>query len=130
MPEIKTCDEAVELLSQVVEEYGRDHVYVSPRGGPYCFYVHDGQPSCLIGHVLMRAGFALDLIAELDHSFEMPNATAFSLVADLIHQRSGFEGVTEHVCGVLGQAQTLQDLGYTWGKILDEVKRWCLLLQP
>lgn len=33
-----------------------DYVYTPPEGGEQCFYVHRGEPSCLIGQALWATG--------------------------------------------------------------------------
>jgi hypothetical protein len=62
---------ALELLIDVVDQYGEDVVYekvehVSGSGVAVCHYQYKGQPSCLVGHVLARAGAPMELLYELD----------------------------------------------------------------
>lgn len=57
---------ALRLLREVVAERP-DYVYKSPEGATAtCVYTYQGKPSCLVAHVLVRAGFDIKRIEELD----------------------------------------------------------------
>lgn len=63
-----TGTEALRLLREVVAE-DPDRVYERHSGddrGPLCRYVSNGQPDCLIGHVLYRAGWTIPEIDRID----------------------------------------------------------------
>lgn len=62
-----TYDRAVELAREVVAEFGEDYVYPESEKRretdgslPSCVYVHEGCPSCLVGHILHRHGVSLE----------------------------------------------------------------------
>lgn len=62
MPERLTYEQTLALLREVIAEKGEDFVYepfVDEDGFSMCRYVDRGQPSCLVGHVLYRAGISL-----------------------------------------------------------------------
>lgn len=61
MPEFLTYTRTLELLREVIAEKGEDFVYeplVDENGLSTCRYLDQGQPSCLVGHVLYRAGIS------------------------------------------------------------------------
>lgn len=53
-----TDEEFIRALREISESYP-DRIYRSIPGNG-CRYVHDGCPSCLIGHVMHRLGVPLD----------------------------------------------------------------------
>ena len=65
LPEIDGAT-ALRLLREVVAERP-DYVYVAPNGHlSTCKYVWQEQPSCVVAHVLIRAGYGVQDIAHLD----------------------------------------------------------------
>jgi hypothetical protein len=104
-----SAERAIELLREVVAEYGEDHVYTTQEGqraneGP-CLYVHGDQPGCIAGHVYHRAGLTLDQLRAQEGS----TARGLGFI-DL--------GVSADVADLLSRAQDRQDKGYTWGEAL------------
>jgi hypothetical protein len=68
--EALTCDRAVELAYEVLDEFGEAYVYptehkrVEHEGStPSCVYVHDENPSCLVGQILYRHGVSVEDLA-------------------------------------------------------------------
>ena len=110
---------ALELLTDVVDKAGEDFVYehqdmtdlrgALEHGGPPkgCRYVDGDHPSCLVGHVLVRAGASLEALNKLDKL----GASAKSLADFGIR-------VDENASKVLGTAQLAQDGGKSWGEAL------------
>jgi hypothetical protein len=97
--------EAIRLLREVVA--GReDFVYRPPVFGEGCVYRNeDGQPSCLVGHVLYRWNPTVVPVEE-------------NVIGDL---DLADDGVTEDAVQVLAAAQDVQDHGEpedTWGRAL------------
>ena len=107
-------DKVVELLHEVVEEAGEDHRYkhVSGRELNGCRYEYNGAPSCLVGHVLHRAGWSVNALRDLD---EGGIAAQDLWYADL---PDGVPGVTQGAALALETAQVFQDDGDTWGTAL------------
>lgn len=105
------ADRALELMREVVVEFGEDYVY--PAGGfeenlASCVYVRDGQCSCLVGHVLHRAGATLEQLQELDNAWDPEiNRVEFDWLR-----------LTEDARHALTEAQDEQDQGHTWGDAL------------
>ena len=111
---------ALELLTDVVDRAGEDFVYEHQDmtdlrgsfeyGGPSrgCRYLdQDNHPSCLVGHVLVRAGTSTEALNKLD----VLGVSAKSL-ADY-----GLR-VDEKASTVLCTAQRTQDAGKSWGEAL------------
>ncbi len=109
MAEQITKDRALELLREIVAEYGEDWVYASRDDGTTCTYTRQGQPSCLIGHVLHRAGVPIEHLATLDRG-DTPSIGTTTV-------DWGIE-ITPDARRVLGVAQHAQDDGSSWGTAL------------
>lgn len=117
-----TARRALELLIDVVDTYGPETVYertdihtiwyraASPGSEVIegCRYEYEGAPSCLVGHVLYRAGVTVDLLRQLDQEGCPAGALAY-----------GVESVEVGAALVLDVAQRYQDNGATWGEALD-----------
>jgi hypothetical protein len=105
---------ALELLREVVAEHGTETVYqqVPVMGSDgserlMCVYAHDGQPSCLIGHALHRAGVTVDELAALQGVADE--------LDDVLPARVDLDPLAE---SVFYAAQFLQDDGSPWGEAL------------
>lgn len=122
MPEIKNCEEAVRLMEEVVSEKGADYVYKPVSlsdGSKSCFYVRDGQPSCLVGHALVRAGWTIDEVHGLDGiGNDAPTASEIYLYKE-------FSNLPREVCETFDAAQHEQDGGNSWGDALERARDYC-----
>ncbi len=104
-------------LQAVVDEAGHDYRYTMRmggmnNGGKACFYVHEGEPDCIVGRVLHRLGVPLDVLRANDLAGNLSvSAGAFSLEGSPV--QPGREALT-----ILATAQRLQDQGNTWGECL------------
>lgn len=100
---------AYDLLKAVVDE----------RGGGYRgtrrYADDDGQPACLIGHVLSHLG-VLDAI-EARHQAETIGAAP---VKDVVYSAAAGRGIriTDFAFDVWAAAQDVQDKGEPWGDAL------------
>lgn len=114
-----TYDKTVELLNETVQEFGEDYVYSRNDEGR-CVYVQDGQPSCLVGHVLVKAGVPLERLEAADSNFGGTGADV------LIRQinREGAVKVDGKARTALAEAQYTQDHGNTWGLAVRRATRW------
>lgn len=100
---MKTPSETLDLLRRAVEAKGPDYVYVEPEGDvAACLYVHDGQPSCIVGHVLNYCG----LLGLAEENKAPSNIRAL---------REHFDSAA---LVVLDAAQEIQDNGEPWGEAL------------
>lgn len=99
-----TVGEFLHTLRQVVAEKGANYVYPESEKAPggICRYRYDGQPSCIIGHVLDTLGI---IVPPLYESIS---------AADLL---SNF-GASEQVQWVALMAQHAQDNALSWGEAL------------
>jgi hypothetical protein len=102
---------ALELLIDIVDQYGEGVVYervpkVAGGSGMVCQYQDRGQPSCIVGHVLARAGVPMNTLYELD---------VCGTPADRLNRDVGVDG---QAAQVLNAAQCVQDAGKTWGEAL------------
>jgi hypothetical protein len=118
MPELPlSYDRTIELLREVIAEFGEDHVapkfpsvaYPDLRECDSCRYVRDGGCSCLVAHVLHRAGVP---IAELE--------AIEGLKADEPHAAPQLlDWAAPDALLLLGCVQTEQDSGRPWGVALS-----------
>ena len=116
---IRTAQEEIETIlttmTEIVNEYGRDYVYEKrwnpeSRGGNGCHYVYNDEPDCLIGKVMIRAGWAtIDELKSIEGS--RPNK-----------DNKVWPRLTWPARGILLAAQAAQDSGRTWGKALDKAR--------
>lgn len=106
----------LDLMCQVVAEFGVDHVYkrviIGGFGGCYNWDIVNNCPSCLIGHVAYRLGADADFLAT------NTGENAESLFGAFMH-RSGLT-LEYGVMDVLDAAQATQDEGKTWGEALRD----------
>ena len=117
-----TKQSLIEGLEAIVAEYGADYVYPAKerRGRSEdreCFYVHEGQPDCIVGKFLHSVGVPLERLQEADDSAD---ASAMTLLTEL-----AWANVINADLGVrqaLSVAQRWQDWGYTWGDALQRAK--------
>lgn len=105
---------ALELLTDIVDQYGEDTVYekVPLLGdqGTGCRYEYEGQPSCMVGIALHRAGASLAFLNGLDK---------IGAPADRLKPEKGVE---IQAARVFQAAQECQDTGKTWGQALHEAR--------
>lgn len=106
---------ALELITDVVDQYGEDTVYEKVdlvHGGTGCQYQSNGTPSCLVGIALSRAGMPSDGLYELDD---------FGIAADMLS--SHVDHVKDDAALVFWSAQHVQDSGGTWGEALASARK-------
>jgi hypothetical protein len=98
---------ALKCMREAVDEYGSDYVYQSPDMA--CMYVYNGEASCLIGQVLVRAGVPVTAFG----GGTINTCTIDRIVAYLPVTLS------EHLVRALRDAQGAQDGGACWGEALE-----------
>lgn len=114
---ILDTEQVVDLLREVVAEKGEGYIYPhvpNPTGVVGCRYEYEGAPSCLVGHVLHRAGWSVEALKSLDESG--------SSAQDLwyLNLPEGVGVVTKAAAEVLEKAQVYQDDGACWGFAVRE----------
>ncbi|QIG58652.1 hypothetical protein SEA_PAVLO_108 [Microbacterium phage Pavlo] len=103
-------------LKESLAEKGEDYVYISD--GPGCAYAHNGQPSCLVGHVLHKLDPEMfEKVVEAENNPTTGDLTFDHLAADL--------GLPFHPeqADALRRAQIAQDLKSPWGEAAVEYMR-------
>lgn len=110
----KTLDavKALDLLHEVAD--GReDFVYdTEGKGGAGCSNFKNGEPSCIVGHVLAKMGLTFDLAKEL----KIDGSRGILSAAGVLNRESGFGwNIDPEAIKVLSRAQALQDNGNSWG---------------
>lgn len=112
---------ALKGLKALVEEYGEDFVYQrnDVGDGLGCSYVHDNEPSCMIGKFLAAVGVPLERLALADRFGGSP---AYALLESL--KSEGVLSVEYGVGTLLNAAQRGQDAGATWKQAYDSAARY------
>lgn len=111
MAELINARRALELLTDVVA--GRED-YTYPDIYDVCRYVVDGQPSCVVGHVLHRAGWTIEELEYMD-------APATLIIASILDEYEP-DRITPGAARVLHEAQLTQDARDTWGESLEAAR--------
>lgn len=104
MNDIRFTDEQVMTTLRAVVAERPDYVYEEIAGDDSCLYVHNGAPSCLVGHVLFRLGLPLDVLSENEGGSPGMSVREF--------------GISHRAADVLDIAQARQDVGESWGDAL------------
>jgi hypothetical protein len=105
-----------DLIEGAVALKGEDYVY--PRretsedeiGWGGCDYIRDGQPSCIVGHVLVAAGVDPTALSLEE------GQSAWTVTARLLPEWG------TDIQRALDSAQSAQDQGMTWGEALEAFK--------
>ena len=111
---------AIELLKEVVEEAGRDHIQIK------CRYEHNG-PCCIIGRVLSKLGLSLDQLRQLDIDGSLDkNQTRFSAKANYVLPSLYVSGITftPWAIMILTVAQNVQDHRHFVNEQVDDDRSW------
>ena len=104
-----------------------DYVYEPPEGfGGACVYVHNGEPSCIIGHALARFGVPLDDVELLDYmpnyDGDLPEEKDSAFVGDAhfsntLTKRGVYLDVS--ALNIAEAVQALQDSFTSWGAAVE-----------
>jgi hypothetical protein len=115
---VLTGEAAVMMLRKVVFEKGADFVYPQAQMGQSCVnFTDDGNPSCIVGHVLADLG--------LTYFQAMEAKIVDSGVFIVSHALDGMNfpwEISVPARKVLATAQNFQDAGYTWGDSLAKAE--------
>lgn len=105
-----TDDHAWEILSGIVEKFGKGHFYVRPMGFTISRYVHnrDSEPTagCLFGHFFPEIGIKLS---------DIPEGYPIDFLL-----REFTTGLSQEFRWAALRMQELQDGGSTWGYVLSD----------
>lgn len=106
-----TGEQALLMLKGLVLDKGADFRYVKPGDGSTCVNFWDGQPSCIVGHVLDRMGPAMAPIMGND-----ANEWGIRLLHQIMSDWENWDWeFTSDAVRVLETAQEWQDMGWPWG---------------
>ena len=110
-------DNAVEIVTEIVEEKGRDYVYEGAFSDTCMYWDYDEkEPSCLVGHFFYNTA----LISTEDDFSLIEQSTSDSACASVeTWGRATFSGPAQDF---LYAAQNRQDAGWTWGRSLEFAK--------
>lgn len=56
--------EVASMLAEIAQEKPEGYCYPKREGGT-CLYFYDGQPDCIIGHLLAKIGFTVEDVPQL-----------------------------------------------------------------
>lgn len=106
------------LVEELIGEFGDGFVYEQINSG--CVYTHEGEPSCLVGQVMARAGLdPMDLETLLKSSCR--EGDYFYTINTFLASEGIFEA-DEEAEEFLGALQKYQDEGASWGEALRWVR--------
>jgi len=127
-----TLDSAIEAVRAAVDEKGKYYIYAPVSSGatvrtPFngCVYVHNGAPSCAVGHAMVNLGVPIHLFTEEDEFGVGLNVDtdACGLLAALA--RDGELSMpldaeeADQIVTFLAAVQDKQDDGRPWGEALQ-----------
>lgn len=109
--------EAINLLREIVQDFGADYLNTEPYSDVSCTYADDsGNPSCIAGHALYRA--APEAFAAVrEYEYSRGSSEVFNRIPTTVGVQLPF---TPLATMVIRRAQTIQDNGQSWGIALDE----------
>lgn len=119
-----TVETVIKALEEVVAEKGEDYVY--PNAGAECLYAIDGEPSCIVGHVIARLDpETFQQVVEFEDVNGSFGAGKFGTGVDAYVDYWGSYPAfgDNNVKKVLVSAQIAQDAGYEWKVALKEAKK-------
>jgi hypothetical protein len=116
--------EALQLLSDIVEKEGEDHI------APGNYADAEGEPVCIVGHVLDRKGVLSDFMEAMYGS-----SSKYKTITSLVKNHSWVHGnglkykvphtdlyLTGDALMVLDRAQKEQDAGHYWGEAVQSAR--------
>lgn len=126
---------AKELIFDIVDAAGDDYVYERlpvhrvegiPDVGE-CRYVDNGKPSCLVGHVLFRAGAQVSDLEKLDNvgvGAEELSSAVYTYDDDDNVSAAITLDVSREAATMLSRVQGMQDNGDSWGECARVAREW------
>lgn len=112
-----TTDSVISVLDELVREVGECFVYSGA-----CKYVKGGEPSCLVGQVLAKAGVPLERLERADKAELGAGQAADKLLFAL--RNEGVVNFDDEVAILLKQAQQRQDIRNTWAESVAGAKAY------
>lgn len=134
-----TTEEVLKALDEAVAERGADYVYERAEHGDQCQYSLDGQPSCIVGHVLAKLDpEKFQQVVEYEQTtgssfpfYAFDRGDGRNLYGDLIASEEFEPGeptyptleVDEKAAEILRIAQREQDGARPWGEAVEKAKK-------
>lgn len=125
---------AKELVFDVVDAAGDDFVYEkipmyrtpSTLDSGECRYEQNGKPSCLVGHVLFRAGVESETLSYLDRVGVDAGQLCEQVSSwqDRDTRESVLLDMSREAARMLHKVQKMQDDGETWGECAEAARNW------
>ncbi len=105
--DIEECQRALTFMHEIVTEFGPDYVYTKIERDsediPMCYYVDNGECSCIVGRVLFKMGWTIDELIAIEGKTPLSFKFPINKLSELTKE-------------VLARAQSYQDSGYSWGR--------------
>lgn len=121
-----TYEDAARALDEAVNEKGTDFVYDPPSGDVCSYTDREGNPSCIVGHVIAKLNpKAFARIAEFEwYEVHDDDVETYPLIkeANVSHIDTTFGvelGLTDDAEKLLRMVQDRQDRGIPWGKAVE-----------
>lgn len=107
---VVTYEETLRALNETVREKGYKHTYQRRGVVGYCYNVWQGQPDCIVGHVLIRLGVPIEWF-----DVDSRENDGVGDVCKALYLQDLFE-FEEDAKDLLGYTQAAQDNGTPWGE--------------
>lgn len=111
-----TTQQVTDAITAIVAEAGEGFVYIAP--GNKCVYVHNGEPSCIVGRTLAKLGITIETLEPFDTLCHGGAAGAHTVIASLVDAGIEFDD-PDTIASALRAAQSEQDDGARWGYALE-----------
>lgn len=116
MTEVST-ETALKLLKDAVELKGEGYRYPTyTRSELSCHYAYEGQPDCIVGHVLVALGVPVSALDYNDPDSDLGIASG-SISGNWHTLEEQYDLAFDDGARVaLEAAQSMQDAGWSWGR--------------
>lgn len=104
-------DQAVKLMTEIVAEFGEDHIASSRDGS--CHYFNGDVPDCGVGQLFARVGVTSGMLTEYENHYAVTN-----LVEDRKDKETPFIEMDGRTLYFLQSFQSYQDQDGPWGEAL------------
>lgn len=104
-------DQAVKIMTEIVAEFGEDHISVSRDGS--CHYFNGDVPDCGVGQLFARVGVKPGMLSEFENHVAVSN-----LLRERKEVGTPFIAMDGRTLYFLQSFQSYQDQNGTWGEAL------------
>lgn len=108
-------------IKAIIDAKGADHVYkkrYTSAGAMGCTYAYDGQPDCIVGHLLVELGVPVE---HLDYTSVERRDFSDHTISGAEYEIAREYGIefTSDALDFLTGVQAMQDAGESWGASFD-----------